>query len=129
MVGLQLHPLLDARIMSCCLGIDFREWNAGSQIDQDMSGEGTLSSTYEPMLLWSDRELHAGFNVKVWVDHETGLIYGGSANNCGTWMDKMGSSTKAGNKGVPATPRWVEHPLVRHLGSNVLLSVQRWCCC
>ncbi|KAF2474646.1 glycogen debranching enzyme [Lindgomyces ingoldianus] len=66
-------------------GMDFREYNAGPDIDSQMKSEG--------------------FNLKIWTDWETGIIFGGNQWNCGTWMDKMGESEKAGSKGVPGTPR------------------------
>jgi glycogen debranching enzyme len=66
-------------------GIHFREYNAGPAIDNDMHPEG--------------------FNIDVDVDWETGIIFGGNEHNCGTWQDKNGSSAKAGNKGVPGSPR------------------------
>jgi glycogen debranching enzyme len=66
-------------------GIQFREANAGPDIDQQMKDEG--------------------FNQNIYVDWKNGIIFGGNEWNCGTWMDKMGESEKAGNKGHPGTPR------------------------
>ncbi|KAI9715764.1 MAG: hypothetical protein M1812_005763 [Candelaria pacifica] len=66
-------------------GMSFRESNAGGKLDEQMSSEG--------------------FNIDIKVDWQTGIIFGGSQYNCGTWMDKMGESQKAGSKGVPGTPR------------------------
>jgi glycogen debranching enzyme len=66
-------------------GLSFREYNAGPNLDMQMKPEG--------------------FQIDVHVDWSTGIIYGGSQDNCGTWMDKMGESERAGSKGVPGTPR------------------------
>lgn len=66
-------------------GMSFREYNAGPNLDMQMSSEG--------------------FQIDIKPDWSNGLIFGGNQHNCGTWMDKMGESEKAGSKGVPGSPR------------------------
>ncbi|CAO1618688.1 unnamed protein product [Sympodiomycopsis kandeliae] len=66
-------------------GIHFREHDAGPKIDEHMKDKG--------------------FNIDIATDWTTGIIFGGNESNCGTWQDKNGSSEKAGNRGVPGSPR------------------------
>ncbi|KAI4209235.1 MAG: hypothetical protein LQ351_007814 [Letrouitia transgressa] len=66
-------------------GLSFREANAGPDLDQQMKYEG--------------------FQIDIHVDWKTGICFGGNQFNCGTWMDKMGESERAGSKGIPGTPR------------------------
>lgn len=83
--GQNLHEIIKIAIDTHWNGCTFREYNAGYQLDRVMSDEG--------------------FNNQIGVDQQTGFVYGGNRWNCGTWMDKMGSSDLAGNKGHPGSPR------------------------
>mmetsp|Transcript_21127 Transcript_21127/g.20959 ORF Transcript_21127/g.20959 Transcript_21127/m.20959 type:complete len:287 (-) Transcript_21127:571-1431(-) len=66
-------------------GMFFIEEGAGPELDTRMKDEG--------------------FNIEINLDPITGFIYGGNRWNCGTWMDILGSSDKAENRFIPASPR------------------------
>lgn len=82
---MKIHEIIYQIFARHAKGIQFREWKAGWDVDTNMDTEG--------------------FNIELKLEEQTGFILGGNKQNCLTWMDKMGSSVKAGNKGIPATCR------------------------
>ncbi|KAI9833476.1 MAG: hypothetical protein M1819_003634 [Sarea resinae] len=80
-----IEDIIQEALQRHASGLSFREANAGPNLDMQMRSEG--------------------FQIDVKVDWETGIIFGGNQFNCGTWMDKMGESERAGSKGIPGTPR------------------------
>ncbi|KAL8696331.1 MAG: hypothetical protein Q9224_002851 [Gallowayella concinna] len=80
-----IEEIIQETLQRHASGLSFREANAGPNLDMQMKDEG--------------------FNIEIHVDWNTGIIFGGNQSNCGTWMDKMGESDRAGSRGVPGTPR------------------------
>lgn len=80
-----IEEMIQEALQRHATGMKYREANAGPGIDSQMKDEG--------------------FEQDIKVDWDTGIIFGGNQSNCGTWMDKMGESERAGSKGVPGTPR------------------------
>lgn len=80
-----IEDIIQESLQRHASGMSFREANAGPGIDSQMKD--------------------AGFQLDIHVDWSNGMVFGGNQSNCGTWMDKMGESEKAGSKGIPGTPR------------------------
>ena len=84
-----LENIIHIIFQSHAKGIHFREWDYGNN--------NYFNNNY-----YQKKE---GYNIDIDLDPNTGFIYGGNYCNNGTWMNKLGNSIKAKNKGIPATPR------------------------
>lgn len=110
-----LYDVIQEALQRHLQGISFRERNAGPKIDMKMRDEGrrvcvhylnvSLFFLFATICVLRLFQSSSGFNVNIKVDPATGFVSGGNRFNCGTWMDKMGESDRARNKGMPATPR------------------------
>ena len=80
-----LEQIIQIIFQSHAKGIHFIEWNYGIKNNSFLKNEG--------------------YSIDIDLDPNTGFIYGGNYYNNGTWMDKIGTSSKGKNKGLPATPR------------------------
>ena len=79
-----IEQIIQIIFQSHAKGIHFIEWNYGIK-NNILKNEG--------------------YNIDIDLDPNTGFIYGGNYYNSGTWMNKIGASSKGKNKGLPATPR------------------------
>ncbi len=71
--SMTIEQLIQKILQAHANNIVFRELNAGTKIDEQMKDNG--------------------FNVRIEADLDnTGFCFGGNIDNCGTWMDKMGSA-------------------------------------
>ena len=85
-------------------GIEFRERRAGQQLDSHMTWDGFVvtggvrwadGSGYAPAYGQKPKHVRQYQTQQTYSWHGgcgCRLIYGGNEHNCGTWMDKMGSS-------------------------------------
>ena len=80
-----LDQIIHIIFQSHAKGIHFDEWDYGIKNNSNQK--------------------KAAFHIDIDLDPSTGFIYGGNYYNNGTWMNKIGTSAKGKNKGLPATPR------------------------
>ncbi|KAK6010989.1 Amylo-alpha-1,6-glucosidase, partial [Ostertagia ostertagi] len=96
-------------------GIDFRERKCGTSDRRTYEGRRFSMSS----IPWSGRNIPSGVSV-----HQGGKSMDSLWKRA--WMDKMGSSDKAGNRGEPATPRDGAAVEIQALAYSVLNAMSEW---